>query len=279
MGQEVSLNALQLARITAVVANGGYLVQPHLVTRIVEPGRSRARRALAEPVRVISPATARAISQDSRRRRRAGHRRPKPPSRASPSPARPGRRRRRESADTRPGSHIPNFAGFAPAENPRCVAVVVLEEPQGKYYAADVAAPLFSRVMSQALGILRVAPHEQRCRPASWPRPLRSPRSATGRARPRVGPAARVPDAARRIRESTPDVLGSRRARRSRSSRAPAFSLASRAPASSSPRTRRPARPPGRAPCTRSSSPTTRRRRPGRPAAAPRRRHRLPRAP
>jgi hypothetical protein len=60
-----------------------------------------------------------------------------------------------------PGRHVPNFAGFAPADHPRCVAVVVLEEPQGKYYAADVAAPLFARVMSQALGILRVAPREQ----------------------------------------------------------------------------------------------------------------------
>jgi len=59
------------------------------------------------------------------------------------------------------GRHVPNFAGFAPADNPRCVAVVVIEEPQGKYYAADVAAPLFARVMAQALGILRVAPQEQ----------------------------------------------------------------------------------------------------------------------
>jgi len=65
-----------------------------------------------------------------------------------------------------PGRHVPNFAGFAPADHPRCVAVVVLEEPQGRYYAADVAAPLFSRVVSQALGILRVAPREQQV-PAS----------------------------------------------------------------------------------------------------------------
>ena len=37
----------------------------------------------------------------------------------------------------------------------------MLEEPQGKYYSAEVAAPLFAKVMSQALGILRVAPREQ----------------------------------------------------------------------------------------------------------------------
>jgi len=64
------------------------------------------------------------------------------------------------------GRHVPNFAGFAPAEHPRCVAVAVIEEPQGHYYAADVAAPLFQRVVAQALGILRIAPREQQV-PAS----------------------------------------------------------------------------------------------------------------
>src|SRR5262249_36607684 len=49
----------------------------------------------------------------------------------------------------------------APAEKPRLVAVVVLEEPQGQYYAAEVAAPLFARIVSQALGMLRVVPKEQ----------------------------------------------------------------------------------------------------------------------
>jgi cell division protein FtsI (penicillin-binding protein 3) len=40
---------------------------------------------------------------------------------------------------------------------------VVIEEPRGaRYYGGDIAAPVFSRVVSQALGILRVAPEEQR---------------------------------------------------------------------------------------------------------------------
>jgi membrane peptidoglycan carboxypeptidase len=60
-----------------------------------------------------------------------------------------------------PGRHVPNFVGFAPAEKPRLVVVVVLEEPQGQYYAAEVAAPVFSRIVSQALNMLRVAPRQQ----------------------------------------------------------------------------------------------------------------------
>ena len=48
-----------------------------------------------------------------------------------------------------------------PADNPRIVAVVVVEEPKGKYYSRDVAAPLFARVVTQALDILRIAPAAQ----------------------------------------------------------------------------------------------------------------------
>jgi stage V sporulation protein D (sporulation-specific penicillin-binding protein) len=60
------------------------------------------------------------------------------------------------------GRYVPNFVGFAPAEDPRIVGVVVIEEPKGKYYSGDVAAPVFARIVSQALDILRVAPQEQR---------------------------------------------------------------------------------------------------------------------
>jgi cell division protein FtsI (penicillin-binding protein 3) len=160
MGQEVSLNALQLARITAVVANGGYLVEPHLVTRIVDSGGRARPGPAAERVRVLSPETAGAISKilvgvvEHGTGARA----------AIPGFAVAGKTGTAQKAGVggyQPGRYVPNFAGFAPADHPRCVAVVVLEEPQGKYYAADVAAPLFARVMSQALGILRVAPREQ----------------------------------------------------------------------------------------------------------------------
>ncbi len=161
MGQEVSLNALQLARITAAVANGGLLVTPHLVTKIVEPGGALRPVPVGEPVRVLSEATASSIARIlvGVVERGTGARA------AIPGFAVAGKTGTAQKAGVggyQPGRHVPNFAGFAPADHPRCVAVVVLEEPQGKYYAAEVAAPLFSRVMAQALGILRVAPREQR---------------------------------------------------------------------------------------------------------------------
>ncbi len=188
MGQEVSLNALQLARVTAVVANGGFLVEPHLVTRIVEPGgRERAVPAAARE-RVLSPETAHAISKilvgvvDHGTGAKA----------AIPGFAVAGKTGTAQKAGVggyQAGRHVPNFAGFAPADHPRCVAVVVLEEPQGKYYAAEVAAPLFARVVSQALGILRVAPREQRV-----PETMLAQAPPAARYQPGIVPAASRPD-------------------------------------------------------------------------------------
>jgi cell division protein FtsI (penicillin-binding protein 3) len=51
------------------------------------------------------------------------------------------------------------FAGFAPADDPDLVAVVVIDEPSGsEYYGGEVAAPLFSAVVSSALHIRNIVP-------------------------------------------------------------------------------------------------------------------------
>jgi cell division protein FtsI (penicillin-binding protein 3) len=51
------------------------------------------------------------------------------------------------------------FAGMAPADAPRLVMVVVIDEPRGDaYYGGQVAAPVFSRVMDDALRLLNVPP-------------------------------------------------------------------------------------------------------------------------
>lgn len=53
------------------------------------------------------------------------------------------------------------FAGFAPASEPRLVAVVVIDEPQGReYFGGQVAAPVFSSVMAGALRLLDIHPDD-----------------------------------------------------------------------------------------------------------------------
>ncbi len=51
------------------------------------------------------------------------------------------------------------FAGIAPISDPELVLVVIVDEPQGKeYYGGEVAAPVFARVMEQALRLRQVIP-------------------------------------------------------------------------------------------------------------------------
>jgi len=57
--------------------------------------------------------------------------------------------------------YIATFAGMVPADRPKLVAVVVIREPRaGKFYGGDVAAPVFSRIMSGALRLLNVPPDD-----------------------------------------------------------------------------------------------------------------------
>lgn len=55
--------------------------------------------------------------------------------------------------------YVSIFAGLAPASNPRLAAVIVINEPRGElYYGSDVAAPVFSKVMSESLRLLAIPP-------------------------------------------------------------------------------------------------------------------------
>ena len=161
MGQEVAVTALQLSRVAAVIANGGRLVTPHIVTSVRYPDGRVEKPQPPEPARVISEETAaslRAMLQGVVEKGTGT-------TAAIPGftvAGKTGTAQKAGPGGYQAGRYVPNFVGFVPADNPKLVAVVVVEEPHGKYYARDVAAPLFSRIVSQALDILRVAPTEQR---------------------------------------------------------------------------------------------------------------------
>ena len=58
-------------------------------------------------------------------------------------------------------SHIYNslFVGYAPASDPRIVVVIIMNEPGGnEHYGSQVAAPLFSKIVTGAMRILNVTP-------------------------------------------------------------------------------------------------------------------------
>jgi cell division protein FtsI (penicillin-binding protein 3) len=158
-GHEIGATAVQLARATSVVANGGFLVYPRLIQSKTRPrpdgGREVVPVLVQKPERALKPQTALIMRRMMRQVVEEGT----------------GRRARLEgyTAGGKTGSaevwdgrvrrtdlNNASFIGFAPAESPSVVVVVTLGRTPRQGGAA--AAPIFKNVTQAALRILRVPP-------------------------------------------------------------------------------------------------------------------------
>jgi len=64
--------------------------------------------------------------------------------------------------------YIASFVGFAPAQRPRLLVAVVVDEPQvGSYYGGTVAAPAFGEIAKFALPYLRIPPDQNGASPSA----------------------------------------------------------------------------------------------------------------
>lgn len=52
--------------------------------------------------------------------------------------------------------YIASCLGFAPAENPVVLALVLIDEPEGIYYGGTIAAPVISKLLDDALPYLGI---------------------------------------------------------------------------------------------------------------------------
>ncbi len=59
-----------------------------------------------------------------------------------------------------PNQTIPSFIGFAPADDPKFVMLVVLDRPTKSIYGSETAAPIFFRIAKKALTYYNIAPTE-----------------------------------------------------------------------------------------------------------------------
>jgi cell division protein FtsI (penicillin-binding protein 3) len=154
-GQEIGVTVLQMARAYAAVANGGVLPAPHLVSEMRLPD-GRVRRAPQKPFRrVISGDTAREMRRLMARVVEVGTGKLA----AIPGFTVAGKTGTAQKAAPGGGyardKFVASFIGFTPAESPRIVIAVVLDEPKGKIFGGDVAAPVFSAIGSATLELLR----------------------------------------------------------------------------------------------------------------------------
>ena len=210
-GQEIGVNALQLARAFAAIANGGILPTPYLVAEVSRPGSAPERRTPPAGPRVISERTAAAmrrllvkVVEDGTGRKAAVPGFTVAGKTGTAQKAIPG-------AGYSSDRYVGSFYGFLPADRPRVVIGVVVDEPHGKTYGGDVAAPVFAVIgrrddaHPRRAGPSRGGPRDAvdpdgrplargrsarraRCRPGSFRRPFgrrRSPRTSTSSPRAR----------------------------------------------------------------------------------------------
>ena len=212
-GQEVGVTVLQMARAYSAVANGGVLPALHLVEGVKRSGSAEFRSIpRPEPRRVLSAETARQMRRLLARVVEMGT------GKAAAIPGYTAAGKTGTAQKAIPGAgyskekYVASFIGFVPADAPRVVIAVVVDEPRGKTYGGDVAAPVFSQIGAEVMRVLKVAPQ----RPDGARSPILTADLSAGAAAASVGAqlaAAGVVPAANRSgpeadEDAVPDLSG-----------------------------------------------------------------------
>lgn len=160
-GQGLTVTLLQLADAYGAIANGGKLMKPYVVDRIVHPDGTADITKPTTVRQVISPQTAATMSAMLVRVVQNGH-----GQRAGvPGYFVAGKTGTAQIPDPKSGGYLPNytigtFAGFAPVDHPRFVMAVQLVKPRDVQFAESSAAPLFGNLAKFLLMYMGVEPTE-----------------------------------------------------------------------------------------------------------------------
>ncbi|HUO99977.1 MAG TPA: penicillin-binding protein [Gemmatimonadota bacterium] len=151
MGYEVMANSLQMVMAYASIANGGELLKPYLVQKIVGPDGELEHAFGPQQVRrVMSPETAALVTQALIRVVEVGT-----AQRAQidvlPVAGKTGTARKTGEHGYVRGRYTSSFAGFFPASEAKYVVFVRIDEPVGAFYGGAVAAPVFRESMEGIL--------------------------------------------------------------------------------------------------------------------------------
>lgn len=159
-GQGISVTPLQMINAMAAIANGGLLMKPYIVQRIIREDSV----VEIEPVvrrRVISPETARQLTQilvEGVKRGVAELAYVEGYSLA----AKTGTAQIPIPGGYDPTWTIASVVGWAPADDPRFIILVKIDKPQAAPWGAVVAAPVFKSLAQQLFDYLGIPPDEVR---------------------------------------------------------------------------------------------------------------------
>lgn len=155
-GQGLALTPLQLVTAVAAVANDGLLVQPHILTRRVDPDGEWVAFEPTVVGRAISPQTARILADmlaNALEREASGA-------------LVPGYRIAGKTGTAEiplPGGYDPektiaSFIGFGPLDDPQFIVLVKLDKPTSSRWGSQTAAPVFSELVQRLVVLMEIAP-------------------------------------------------------------------------------------------------------------------------
>ncbi len=154
-GQSFQITPLQLLRAAGAVVNGGTLVTPHFGVTITNTEETFAKKLKYETTEhVVSKETSDVMKEllESVISEGTGNKAYVAGFRIG------GKTATSEKLPRRTGKYISSFLGFAPANDPQVMALVLIDEPVGIYYGGTIAAPVVGELFENILPYLGIDP-------------------------------------------------------------------------------------------------------------------------
>ncbi len=187
MGHNIQVNALQLARAFAVFANGGFLVEPTLIRKIVKNHPDGSQEILIDHTsptrtanfkRVLDGETTKRIAAALKFTTKVGGTARRADINGYTEAGKTGTAQKIINGKYSDKLYCSTFVGFAPATDPAFVIVVTMDEPEygfvpgvGKrHHGGTCAAPPFREIATRALAYLGIAPDDPHGYPVNDPR-------------------------------------------------------------------------------------------------------------
>lgn len=157
-GHGIAVTPIQLLTAVSAIANGGKLMAPRLVSKLIDDEGNVVKTI--EPIvkrQVISEATAKTVldMMEGVVSNGTGSNAYVPGYRVA---GKTGTAQKIIDGRYAPGKYIGSFVAIAPADDPKIAVLVIVDEPEGVYYGGSVAAPVAGDLIEETLNYLEVEP-------------------------------------------------------------------------------------------------------------------------
>jgi cell division protein FtsI (penicillin-binding protein 3) len=158
-GQEVGVTSIQILDAINAIANGGYLVKPSIVDRIIDQNGNLISVHSPQKTRIMKSETADTVREafEGVVLRGTGKKAALDGYRAAGKTGTAQKIVHGQYSDTK---YVASFIGFAPLPNPKITVLVQINEPNSAIYGGDVSAPIFRAIAQGALMQLGIPPDQ-----------------------------------------------------------------------------------------------------------------------